>query len=194
MADSSRSNCSPRLTVFRVATSGVEPSAYSPSCILTGQCVSRVILADSDAASLLSVVRLDAALDNYLEEGLEAVWARHARATRIFRAGLYAMGLKIWPKSETIASDGVTAVALPEGVSPALLSEAARRLYGVNFSASQGATADKIILVALLGRVAQPMYAVTALAALGGSLNALGNRADTGAGVNAALGMINAAA
>ena len=144
--------------------------------------------------SIADINGLDAALDNYLEEGLEAVWARHARATRIFRTGLYAMGLKIWAKSETIASDGVTAVALPEGVSPALLSEAARRLYGVNFSASQGATADKVILVALLGRVAQPMYAVTALAALGGSLNALGNRADTGAGVNAVLGMINAAA
>ena len=53
---------------------------------------------------------------------------------------------------------------------------------------------DKVILIALLGRVAQPMYAVTALAALGGSLNAIGHRADTGAGVNAALGMINASA
>ena len=92
------------------------------------------------------------------------------------------------------ASDGVTAVALRQGASPAQLADAARRLYGVNFSASQGATADKVILVALLGRVAQPMYGVTALAALGGSLNAIGHRADTGAGVNAALSMINASA
>jgi hypothetical protein len=45
---------------------------------------------------------------------------------------------------------------------------------------------------ALVGRVAQPMYAVTAVAALGGSLNTLGDRTDTGAGVNAALAMINA--
>jgi pyridoxamine---pyruvate transaminase len=142
--------------------------------------------------SIAEINGLQAALVNYLNEGPEVVWARHARATRIFRTGLYAMGLKIWPKSEAIASDGVIAVTLPEGISPTLLSEAARRLYGVNFSHSQGDTADKVIIVALLGRVAQPMYAVTALAALGGSLNALGDRADTGAGVNAALSMINA--
>lgn len=144
--------------------------------------------------SIAEINGLDAALDNYLEEGPETVWARHAHTTRVFRSGLYAMGLGIWPANEAIAGDGAIAVRMPEGISATKTLEAARRLYGVNFSGSGGATIDKVIVVALLGRSAQPLNAVTALAALGGAVSALGHPLDIGAGIDAAVKEINRSA
>jgi len=45
-----------------------------------------------------------------------------------------------------------------------------------------------------MGPVANPIYAVAAVAALGGALLSLGHKADVGAGVAAALAEINRAA
>jgi pyridoxamine--pyruvate transaminase len=42
-----------------------------------------------------------------------------------------------------------------------------------------------------MGPTAQPIYAIAALAALGGAFNALGHKADTGAAVNAAIAAID---
>ncbi len=46
--------------------------------------------------SVSEVNGLDAALDLYLEEGPERVWARHALTAVACRAGVEAMGLAIW--------------------------------------------------------------------------------------------------
>ncbi len=45
-----------------------------------------------------------------------------------------------------------------------------------------------------MGPVANPIYAVAAVAALGGALESLGHKADVGAGVEAVLAEINRAA
>ena len=143
--------------------------------------------------SVAEINGLDAALDHYLAEGPEKVWARHALTARSCRRGIVAMGLALWPARESIAADTVTAVRVPPGVEDAALRAAVRRLYGIAFSAGRGETLGKLIRIGHMGPVANPIYAVAAVAALGGALLSLGHKVDVGAGVAAALAEINKA-
>ncbi|MBD0415266.1 pyridoxamine--pyruvate transaminase [Oryzicola mucosus] len=135
---------------------------------------------------------LDVALDLYLGEGPENVWARHALTAKAMRAGVRAMGLDIWPAREAIASPTTTAVRIPEGIDEAKLRKEVRARYGVVFSSGRGETLGKLTRIGHMGPTAQPIYAVAALAALGGALNALGFEADTAAGVAASVAAIDA--
>lgn len=135
---------------------------------------------------------LDVALDLYLGEGPENVWARHALTAKAMRAGVRAMGLDIWPAREAIASPTTTAVRIPEGIDEAKLRKEVRARYGVVFSSGRGETLGKLTRIGHMGPTAQPIYAVAALAALGGALNALGFEADTAAGVAATVAAIDA--
>jgi len=136
---------------------------------------------------------LDGALDQYLGEGPEAVWARHALTARACRAGIQAMGLKLWAKSEAIASPTCTAVRLPAGVADQALLAAARAEFGVVFSSGRGETAGKVIRIGHMGPVAEPIYATVAITALGGALQRVGQRSDVAAGLAAAMDVIAAA-
>jgi pyridoxamine--pyruvate transaminase len=133
---------------------------------------------------------LDAALDRYFAEGRERVWARHATTARACRAGARAMGLKLWPKDERIASPTVTALRAPDGLDAEAVVAEARRRYGVMLSAGAGAHANAILRIGHMGPTAHPAYAVVALSALGGALRALGAAVDIGAAVEAALAAI----
>jgi pyridoxamine---pyruvate transaminase len=136
---------------------------------------------------------LDAALDLYLEEGPEAVWERHAMTAKACRAGVLAMGLELWPVAEAIASPTTTAVKVPAGADADALLDAARRIYGVSFSAGRAETKGKVLRVGHMGPTARPLYAVLALTALGGAVRACGLQADIGAGVEAAMAVISGA-
>lgn len=136
---------------------------------------------------------LDGAIDEYLGEGPEAVWARHALTAKACRAGIQAMGLKLWAASEAIASPTCTAVRLPKGVEDKALLAAARALYGVVFSSGRGDTAGKLIRIGHMGPVAQPIFATVAVTALGGALQRLGHRSDIAAGLAAVMDTIAAA-
>lgn len=143
--------------------------------------------------SIAELNGLDAALDLYLEEGPEAVWARHATTAKACRAGIRAMGLELWPASEEIASPTTTAVTVPAGADADALLDAARRIYGVGFSAGRDETKGRLLRIGHMGPTARPLYAVLALTALGGAVRASGLPADVGAGVEAALAVISGA-
>ncbi|MDQ0317402.1 pyridoxamine--pyruvate transaminase [Amorphus orientalis] len=144
--------------------------------------------------SVAEINGLDAALDLYLSEGPEAVWARHDLTARAARAGLKAMGLSLWAASEEIASPTTTAVRTPEGIDEGALRQAARERYGVVFSAGRGETAGKLTRIGHMGPTAQPIYAIAALTAYAGAVNALGGAVKTGEGIDAAMAVIDAAA
>jgi pyridoxamine--pyruvate transaminase len=135
---------------------------------------------------------LDMALDLYLAEGPEAVWARHDLTARATRAGIRAMGLGLWAAREEIASPTTTAVRTPPGIDEAVLRREVRSRYGVVFSSGRGETLGKLTRIGHMGPTAQPIYALAALAALGGALEAVGVKADTATGVAAAIAEINA--
>ncbi|HUR42976.1 MAG TPA: alanine--glyoxylate aminotransferase family protein [Aestuariivirga sp.] len=142
--------------------------------------------------SVAEINGLDTALDLYLSEGPEKVWARHALTAKAMRGGAMAMGLSLWAARESIASPTVTAIRTPTSIDEAALRREARARYGVVFSSGRGETLGKLTRVGHMGPTAQPIYALAALAALGGALNVLGHRTDTGKGIAAALAVIDA--
>lgn len=142
--------------------------------------------------SVAEVNGLDAALDQYLDEGPDKVWHRHALTAAATRAGLKAMGLPLWAKSEAIASPTCTAVRVPEGIKDSDIIAAARAEYGVVFSTGRNDTQGKLIRIGHMGPVAEPIYAVVALTAFGGALRKLGRKVDIGAGIEAATKVIAA--
>ena len=141
--------------------------------------------------SVAEINGLDAALDLYLTEGPERVWARHALTAAACRAGVLAMGLRLWPADERTASPTATAVRIPATIEDAALRAAARARYGVVFSSGRGETLGKLVRIGHMGPTARPMYAVVAVTALGGALRALGHPLDVAAGVAAALAVID---
>jgi pyridoxamine--pyruvate transaminase len=141
--------------------------------------------------SVSEINGLDAALDLYLTEGPEQVWARHAITAEACRAGVLAMGLRLWPADIRTASPTATAVRIPPGIEDAALRAAARARYGVVFSSGRGETLGKLVRIGHMGPTARPLYAVVALTALGGALRALGSPVDVAAGVAAALAVID---
>ncbi len=142
--------------------------------------------------SVAEINGLDAALDLYLDEEPERVWARHALTAAACRAGVMAMGLALWPAREAIASPTTTAVRLPAGIQDAALRAALHQRYGLVVSSGRGQTLGRLIRIGHMGPTARPLYAVLAVSALGGALGALGQRVDVGAGVVAAMGVIDA--
>jgi len=141
--------------------------------------------------SVSEINGLDAALDLYLAEGPEQVWARHAITAEACRAGVLAMGLALWPVDIRTASPTATAVRIPPGIDDAALRAAARARYGVVFSSGRGETLGKLVRIGHMGPTARPLYAVVALTALGGALSALGHPVNVAAGVTAALAVID---
>ncbi len=135
---------------------------------------------------------LDAAVDLYLEEGPERVWHRHAMTAAACRAGVTAMGCSLWAAREEIAADTTTALQVPDGLRAEEIIAAARARFGVIFSNGRGATLGKLIRIGHMGPVAEPIYAVVAVTALGGALRELGFKADVAAGVEAVLARIAA--
>ena len=142
--------------------------------------------------SVAEINGLDAALDLYLAEGPEAVWARHALTAAACRAGVLAMGLRLWPADAGFASPTTTAVRIPAGIEDQTLRAAVRARYGVVFSSGRGETLGKLVRIGHMGTTARPLNAVVAVGALGGALRALGHAADVGAGMAAALAVIDA--
>jgi pyridoxamine--pyruvate transaminase len=141
--------------------------------------------------SVAEVNGLDAVLDQYLDEGPQNVWHRHALTAAACRAGIKAMGLELWAKTEAIASPTTTAVRIPKGLVDADIIRTAREQFGVAFSTGRGETQGKLLRIGHMGLVAEPIYAVVALTALGGAIRKLGKRVDVAAGIEAAMKTID---
>jgi pyridoxamine---pyruvate transaminase len=140
--------------------------------------------------SVSDVYALESACDQVIEEGLEAAFARHATAARAGRAGVRAMGLPLWPASEDIMSNCVTAVALPDGVDQRAIRDHARARYGVMISGSQGA--GNLVRIGHMGPTASGLNPVAGVIALGRSLADLGVPVQLGDGVEAAMAVVSA--
>lgn len=142
--------------------------------------------------SVAEINGLDCALDHYLAEGPDAVHARHALTARACRAGITAMGLSLWAADAATASPTTTAVKMPAGVDAAAILREVRARYGVTLSSGRAETNGKLIRIGHMGPTAQPMYALVAVAALGGAMAAAGVKVDVAAGAAAVLASIDA--
>ncbi|MEM7169818.1 MAG: alanine--glyoxylate aminotransferase family protein [Pseudomonadota bacterium] len=142
--------------------------------------------------SISEISGLSAAIDNYLSEGPEVVWHRHALTAKACRQGVVAMGCSLWPVSEDIAAPSATAIKVPDGLSDTAIFQAAREQFGVILSLGRGDTLGKLMRIGHMGPTAEPIYAVVAITALGGAIRELGGTADVAAGIEAAMEVISA--
>ena len=99
---------------------------------------------------------LDAAVGAMLEEGLEAMYARHARLGQHVRDGLTANGLRVLA-DPAYPSQAVTAFHLPEGFPNAqAFHDRLRDEYGVEIAIGQGHLAQAVLRIGHMGYVEQP--------------------------------------
>lgn len=135
-------------------------------------------------------VALDTALQMMKEEGIENIWARHAKIASAIRAGVKAIGLKLLAKDETTASNAITAVLPPEGISVPDIRKTMKKDFDIVVANGQKELKDKIFRMGTLGYVSM-RDAITAMGALEASLYKLGYKFELGAGVAAVIETLN---
>lgn len=118
------------------------------------------------------------------EEGLAAIFARHQLLAKAVRAGVVALGLNLFA-ADGAASNGVTAVAVPQNVSAKFIQQTMRERFGISIAGGQQKLADKIFRIGHLGYVA-PADVIWTLGALEMTLVTLKVPCTLGAGVKAA--------
>lgn len=129
------------------------------------------------------ILALDKALEMIKEEGLENIWARHARLSNAIQKGCKAIGLELFSQSP---SHVVTPLRIPEGLDGAAIPGTLRDEYGVTIAGGQAHLKGKIIRIATLG-YATDFDATTAMCALEMALKKMDYDFELGAGVTAAL-------
>lgn len=132
------------------------------------------------------------AVDMLLEEGLENVFARHARLARATRAAVSAWGLENQSVREHEHSNAVTAIRMPEGVDADAFRALVLEKFDMSLAAGLGKVAGVVFRIGHLGY----QNDLTILGALSGvemSLGLAGIEHQKG-GVEAAMKVISDAA
>ncbi len=128
---------------------------------------------------------LDVSLAIQLADGPDPVIARHKLYADAVRAGVRAMGLPLFAE-EGFESNGVTAIAAPEGLDPEKVRGELKRRFDIVLSGGQSRLKGKIFRISHMGAV-PPYQLLGALAALEVVLRDQGwDRFSSGAGVAAA--------
>jgi aspartate aminotransferase-like enzyme len=126
---------------------------------------------------------LEAALEMMQKEGLEAIFARHARHRDAAQAGMVAMGLPLYA-AEGHGSPAITAVA-PEGIDAEELRKAVKHRFDILLAGGQDHLKGKVFRIGHLGFVCD-RDVLTAVAAIEATLQGLGlHLGQAGAGVAA---------
>ncbi|MFP3899114.1 MAG: pyridoxal-phosphate-dependent aminotransferase family protein [Dehalococcoidia bacterium] len=95
---------------------------------------------------------LNVTLDLMLEEGLNNIFARHARVGQIARDGIRALGLSLFA-DERCASNTVTAVRAPDEIAVPELVRILRQEHDVILSGGQGTLSSRLFRIGHLGLV-----------------------------------------
>jgi aspartate aminotransferase-like enzyme len=133
--------------------------------------------------SVSLILALRESLAQIRREGLGNVLARHARLAQATRAGVNALGLKLFAAASP--SNAVTAVKVPQGVDGKALVKLLRDKYGITFAGGQGNLAGKIFRIAHLGYT-DDFDVITAISALEMALSDVRYATPLGDGVQAA--------
>jgi alanine-glyoxylate transaminase/serine-glyoxylate transaminase/serine-pyruvate transaminase len=128
---------------------------------------------------------LRTALDMLNDEGLEAVYARHARLAEGVRRAVAAWGLKVVAARPELQSETVTAIYVPEGFDSNALVNHAFRAYGVSFGVGLGEMNGRAFRIGHLGMLTDVMV-LSGLATIEMAMADLGYPVTLGSGVAAA--------
>lgn len=140
----------------------------------------------------LSLIRgLRASVDLLLEEGLENVFARHARLAEAVRQAVWAWGLSLCAREPKWHSNTVSAIYLPEGFDSNTLVKHAYHRYGISYGVGLSKVAGKAFRIGHLGDLNETMI----LSIIGGTelvMRDLGVPFRVGSGVAAAVEHLHA--
>jgi serine---pyruvate transaminase len=129
------------------------------------------------------IIGVDAALQMLKAEGIENIWKRHEKLANGIRAGVTALGLKLFSES---ASFAVTPVWLPAGVEWKTFNKILKSKYGITIAGGQDDYAGKIFRLSHLGYYDE-FDMVTMITALEMTLKECGYAFETGCGVQAVI-------
>lgn len=121
-----------------------------------------------------------------LEQGLENVWVRHRHVGQGLRAGLEAMGLRLYGDPDHRMYN-VTGVYIPDSVAGDDVRNAMLEDFGIEIGTSFGPLHGKIWRIGTMGYVCRRQSVLSCLAALEVTLRRHGYDAPPGAGVTAAI-------
>ena len=139
--------------------------------------------------SVVDMHGIEACCDVVLAEGLDASIARHELCGRAARAGVRAMGLELWPRSDEVTAACVTAITVPDGLTDIQVRSHCRERYGVMISGGQGA--GNLVRIGHMGPTARSLYPVVGLLAAGRTFADLGVPVKLGEGAEAALEVLS---
>ncbi|MBU1862590.1 MAG: alanine--glyoxylate aminotransferase family protein [Candidatus Omnitrophica bacterium] len=125
------------------------------------------------------VLGLQKVLQMIKAEGMEEVWARHARLAQATREAMKALGLKLL---SDFPSNAVTAVRVPDGVDGGKLVKKLRDEMGITLAGGQDSLKGKLFRIAHMGYCNQ-FDVIQGIAAIEEALAALGYSFEIGAGV-----------
>ncbi|MEM9003922.1 MAG: alanine--glyoxylate aminotransferase family protein [Cyanobacteria bacterium P01_F01_bin.86] len=132
---------------------------------------------------------LQVALKMMQAEGLETIFARHARLQQATRAAVKALNLPLFAADE-VASPAVTAV-MPQSVEAEQIRSVMRKQFDIALAGGQDHLKGQIFRIGHLGFVGDRDI-LTAIAALEAALSQLGaNDFTTGAGLSAAQAILS---
>ena len=95
---------------------------------------------------------LDLALEKIAVEGLGTLFERHKEIAQMTRDGIKSIGLDLFPE-ESVASDTVTAVKVPTGISGNDLLSILRNEYDIVLGGGQGPVEGQIFRIGHMGHV-----------------------------------------
>lgn len=125
---------------------------------------------------------LNVALKRILAEGVENVWARHARMSEACQAGVQALGLKLFSARP---AEGLTAFVVPEGIKDSAIRNKLQEKFGIYTVGGQDKLKGKIVRVGHMGYTDE-LDVVAGLAALEMVMADLGLEFEPGVAVSAA--------
>lgn len=128
---------------------------------------------------------LKVSCDMLLDEGLDAVFARHTRVADGVRAASKAWGMPLCAKSPEVYSDTVSAICTPEGFNATEIVTHAADAYGMAFGVGLGEVAGKVFRFGHLGSLTDAM-ALSGLGTAEMCMVDLGLDIELGSGVAAA--------
>jgi len=120
-----------------------------------------------------------------MKEGLEARFERHIRHSNALKAGVTAMGLKLFAQNGYQAPM-LTSVGIPEGVDDAGVRNYLLANYGLEIGGGLGPIKGRIWRIGLMGHSCTRENVMLFLAGLEEALLAQGFQVEVGAGVSAA--------
>ncbi|MGM0604293.1 MAG: pyridoxal-phosphate-dependent aminotransferase family protein [Halobacteriota archaeon] len=119
------------------------------------------------------------------EEGIEAMWDRHANVAGALKAGLEAMGAPLYVDDEYWLPT-LNPVVVPDGVDDAAVIDRLMADHGIEIVGGLGALGGEIFRVGCMGHSARPANVTHFLSAFGSVLSEMGADVDVGAGAAAA--------